>query len=31
MDVRTYQMMESGVALQATVGASKYWKWSDLN
>ncbi|MFO7762268.1 MAG: hypothetical protein R6V61_00880 [Wenzhouxiangellaceae bacterium] len=31
MDVRTYQMMESGVALQATVGASKYWKWRDLN
>lgn len=31
MDVMTYQMMESGIALQATVGASKYWKWSELN
>jgi len=31
MDVTTYQMMESGIALQATVGASKYWKWRDLN
>lgn len=31
MDVVTYQMTESGAALQATVGASKYWKWRDLN
>ena len=31
MDVTTYQMMESGIALQATVGASKYWKWRELN
>jgi len=31
LDVRTYQITESGVALQATVGASKYWKWRELN
>ena len=31
MDVTTYQLMESGIALQATVGASKYWKWRELN
>jgi len=31
LDVTTYQLMESGIALQATVGASKYWKWSELN
>lgn len=31
LDVRTYQITESGAALQATVGASKYWKWSELN
>ncbi|MDT8410345.1 MAG: hypothetical protein RQ741_12140 [Wenzhouxiangellaceae bacterium] len=31
LDVVTYQLMASGVALQATVGASKYWKWSELN
>ena len=31
LDVATYQLTNSGVALQATVGASKYWKWRDLN
>ena len=31
LDVVTYQLTNSGVALQATVGASKYWKWRDLN
>lgn len=31
LDVLTYQMLDSGVALQATVGASKYWKWDELN
>ena len=31
MDVATYQLMESGIALQATVGASRYWKWRELN
>lgn len=31
LDVITYQMTESGIALQATVGASKYWKWKELN
>jgi lipid-binding SYLF domain-containing protein len=31
LDVRTYQIMEAGIALQATVGASKYWKWTELN
>jgi len=31
LDVRTYQITESGAALQATVGASKYWKWKELN
>jgi len=30
-EVRTYQITESGAALQATVGASKYWKWKELN
>lgn len=30
-DVRTYQITEAGIALQATVGASKYWKWTELN
>jgi len=31
LDVETYQLTNSGVALQATVGASKYWKWRELN
>lgn len=31
LDVRTYVLTESGAALQATVGASKYWKWDELN
>lgn len=31
LDVITYQVMGSGIALQATVGASKYWKWEELN
>ena len=31
LDVRTYVLTESGAALQATVGAEKYWKWSELN
>ncbi len=31
LNVRTYQITESGAALQATVGASKYWKWAELN
>ena len=31
LDVRTYQVMGSGAALQATVGASKYWQWEELN
>lgn len=31
LDVVTYQLTNSGVALQATVGASKYWKWRELN
>lgn len=31
LDVRTYVLTEAGAALQATVGASKYWKWEELN
>jgi len=31
LDVVTYHMIDSGAALQATVGASRYWKWKDLN
>ncbi|GAB4175834.1 MAG: hypothetical protein Kow0020_11620 [Wenzhouxiangellaceae bacterium] len=31
LDIRTYQITESGVALQATLGAQKYWKWDELN
>jgi len=31
LDVTTYQLTNAGIALQATVGASKYWKWRDLN
>ena len=31
LDVATYQLTNSGAALQATVGASKYWKWRELN
>jgi len=30
-DIITYQMVESGAALQATVGASRYWRWKELN
>jgi len=31
LDVVTYHLVDSGAALQATVGASRYWKWKDLN
>lgn len=31
LDVVSYQLIESGVALQATIGATRYWKWRDLN
>lgn len=31
LDVITYQLLDSGIALQATVGASKYWKWDEIN
>lgn len=31
LDIVTYQLMESGVALQATIGATRYWKWRELN
>lgn len=31
LDVRTYVLTETGAALQATIGAEKYWKWSELN
>lgn len=31
LDIVTYQLIESGVALQATVGATRYWKWRALN
>ncbi|WP_226911327.1 lipid-binding SYLF domain-containing protein [Gallaecimonas mangrovi] len=31
LDVRTYQLTESGIALQATIGAAKYWRWDELN
>lgn len=31
LDIVTYQMVEAGAALQATVGASRYWPWRDLN
>lgn len=31
LDIVTYQLTESGAALQATVGASRYWQWEELN
>ncbi|MED5523200.1 MAG: hypothetical protein VX447_00390 [Pseudomonadota bacterium] len=31
LDVTTYQLTESGIALQATIGAAKYWRWDELN
>lgn len=31
LDIITYQLTESGAALQATVGASRYWQWQELN
>lgn len=31
LDIVTYQLMDAGIALQATVGASRYWKWAALN
>ena len=31
LDVITYQMTESGAALQATLQGTKYWKHRDLN
>lgn len=31
LDVMTYQLLDAGIALQATVGATRYWKWRDLN
>ena len=31
LDVVTYQLLDSGIALQATVGATRYWKWQALN
>lgn len=31
LDIITYVLTESGIALQATVSASKYWPWSELN
>ena len=30
-DIEAYSMTESGIALQATVAGSKYWKDKDLN
>lgn len=31
LDVITYQITQSGAALQATIGAAKYWPWDALN
>jgi lipid-binding SYLF domain-containing protein len=31
LDIITYQIVDAGAALQATVGASKYWRWRELN
>lgn len=31
LDIVTYQMVDAGAALQATVGAARYWRWRDLN
>lgn len=31
LDVTTYQLMDAGIALQATVGATRYWQWRALN
>jgi len=31
LDVNTYQLLDSGIALQATLGATRYWKWQALN
>ncbi|WKE66358.1 hypothetical protein PVT67_03665 [Gallaecimonas kandeliae] len=31
LDVTSYQLTDSGVALQATIGAAKYWRWDELN
>jgi hypothetical protein len=31
MDIITYQLTESGAALQATLQGTKYWKHKDLN
>jgi len=31
LNVITYELLDSGIALQATVGATKYWKWDELN
>ncbi|WP_341501948.1 hypothetical protein [Gallaecimonas sp. GXIMD4217] len=31
LDVISYQLTESGVALQATIGGAKYWQWGALN
>jgi len=31
LDVVTYHLIDSGAALQATVGAARYWKWKELN
>jgi hypothetical protein len=30
-DITIYQMTESGLALQATVNGTKYWKDDELN
>jgi len=30
-DIEAYSMTESGLALQATVAGTKYWKDDDLN
>jgi lipid-binding SYLF domain-containing protein len=30
-DIITYQLTESGIALQATLQGTKYWKHKDLN
>ncbi len=30
-DIAIYQITEAGVALQATVGGTKYWKDKELN
>jgi len=31
LDIITYQLTESGAALQATLQGTKYWKHRDLN